>query len=224
MNKVTDLVLIGAANNFYEISEIIRAINSIELKYNIIGILDDDISTHGELMNGIKVIGRLNLAKKIENAKFVFGIGSSKTKHIRHKIIQSIGIDESRYETIVHPTAIIDPSAVISNGCVLHSGSFIGNNARLESFVTVAVNSAIGPFAILEKFSMITSLVVVLFGAKIGRSSFIGSNSCIAENVEIGKGAIVGAGTVISRSIPSGAFFLGNPCRMINKLEIPDDL
>ena len=224
MSKVTDLILIGASNNFYEISEIIRAINKIEIKYNIVGVLDDDVSTHGQLKHGVNVLGSLDEAKKISNVKFVFGIGSSKTKNIRHKIIDLIGIEESKYETIIHPTAIVDPSAIIGNGCILHSGSFIGNNARLESFVTVAVNSAIGPFAVLEKFSMITSLVVVLFGAKIGRSAFVGSNSCIAENVNIGKGVIVGAGTVISRNIPSGTFFLGNPCRMINKFDIPEDL
>ncbi len=224
MLKVKELILIGAANNFFEISEIIRAINNIEERYKIIGVLDDDDTKHGTFMNEILVLGSLNRVKEFDNVQFVFGIGSSQTKHIRHKIIEKLGIEESRFETIIHPTSIIDPSATIGNGCILHNGSFIGNNARLESFVTVAVNSAIGPFAILEAFSMITSLVVVLFGAKIGRSSFIGSNSCIAENVEIGKGSIVGAGTVISRNIPSGTFFLGNPCRMINKFEIPEDL
>jgi acetyltransferase-like isoleucine patch superfamily enzyme len=71
---------------------------------------------------------------------------------------------------------------------------------------------------------MITSLVVVLSNAKIGMAAFIGSCSCITENVSIGKGVMIGAGTIISRDIPDGAFFLGNPARMINKIELPTDL
>lgn len=224
MKKVVDLVFIGAGTAFYEIYEFIRCINLKEEKYRLIAIVDDNVNTHGSVLNGVRVVGNLECVHNYPNAKFIFGIGSMKTRLIRNRIFNKLNLDINRFETIIHPTAIIDPSAKISAGCIIHPGACIGNDVVLEEFSIVAVNSAIGPFARIQSFAMITSLVAVLSNVNVGRAVFIGSCSCITENVSIGNGSMIGAGTVISRDLPEGVFFLGNPGRLISKIEIPEDL
>jgi acetyltransferase-like isoleucine patch superfamily enzyme len=34
---------------------------------------------------------------------------------------------------------------------------------------------------------------------------------------------MIGAGTVVSRNIDKGCFFLGNPGRLINRIELPEE-
>jgi acetyltransferase-like isoleucine patch superfamily enzyme len=45
----------------------------------------------------------------------------------------------------------------------------------------------------------------------IGNHVMIGANSTILPGVVIGDGAIVGAGTVVHKDVPPGAFVVGNP-------------
>jgi acetyltransferase-like isoleucine patch superfamily enzyme len=46
----------------------------------------------------------------------------------------------------------------------------------------------------------------------------------VTEQVEIGHGSMIGAGTVVSRNVDVGCFFLGNPARLINRMDVPEDL
>lgn len=48
---------------------------------------------------------------------------------------------------------------------------------------------------------------------------FIGANSIILKGVTIGEKAIVGAGSVVTRSIPDGEIWAGNPAKFIRKIK-----
>ncbi|MEX0337533.1 MAG: hypothetical protein AB3N11_00695 [Arenibacterium sp.] len=45
-----------------------------------------------------------------------------------------------------------------------------------------------------------------------GNNVWIGGGSTILPSVEIGDGTTIGVGSVVTKSIPSGGFFFGNPC------------
>lgn len=48
---------------------------------------------------------------------------------------------------------------------------------------------------------------------------WVGANCIILKGVTIGKGSLIGAGSVVTKSIPSGVVAAGNPCRVIRELE-----
>lgn len=224
MNAIKEIVFLGASTAFLEVSEIINAINSIEKTYKVIAILDDNKDLHGHSMKGVEVVGPLSIAKEFVGSYFVFGIGSMKTRLIRHEIMHNLGIDVSRFVSIIHPSAIIDGSATIDHGCIIHPGVCIGNDVRVDPFSIIAVNSAIGPYAHIGAFAMVTSLVAILTGSEIGKAAFVGACSCVTENVNVGNGCMIGVGSVVSRNLDKGVFFLGNPGRVLNKVELPIEL
>ena len=222
--KITQLVFLGASTAFFEVSEIIRNINIVKKKFKIVAILDDNKTLHDKKLNNIEIIGNLDLVKDFYGKKFVFGIGSMKTRLIRHKIFERLNLPDNRFQTIIHPSANIDPSAKIGNGSIIHPGVFVGNNVCLDPFSIVAVNSAIGPYSHVGRFAMITSLVTILSGVTIGKSAFIGASSCLAENIKVGSGAFIGIGSIIGRDVKPGAFVLGNPGRVISLEKVPSEL
>lgn len=54
----------------------------------------------------------------------------------------------------------------------------------------------------------------------IGQDSWIGANVCILPNVKIGRHCVIGAGSVVTKSIPDFHIAVGNPARILKKINI----
>lgn len=50
---------------------------------------------------------------------------------------------------------------------------------------------------------------------KVGSNVWIGGNVCVLPGVTIGDNSVIGAGSVVTRDIPSGVVAAGNPCQVI---------
>lgn len=56
----------------------------------------------------------------------------------------------------------------------------------------------------------------------IGDNVWIGGGTIICPGVTIGTNTTIGAGSVVTRDIPVSVVAVGNPCRVIKKVETPD--
>ena len=52
----------------------------------------------------------------------------------------------------------------------------------------------------------------------IGDDASIGSGSVILCGIVIGAGAMIGAGAVVTKSIPPGEIWVGNPAKFLRKV------
>ncbi len=223
--QIKQLVFLGAATAFSEISEIIRDINkSGNQQYKIIAILDDNQLLHGSEIDGVPVCGDLSMVHHYPNAQFIFGIGSYKTRLLRHEIIKRLKISQERFISIIHPSSKIYPKVKIGHGCIIHPGVTICEGAELGAFSIVTFNSVIAPKVILEPYAMITTMSCILTGAVIGHSAFIGVRSVVGENIKIGKGAVVIMGSIVFQKVPEGGTVQGNPAKLLYQTKIPNTL
>lgn len=53
----------------------------------------------------------------------------------------------------------------------------------------------------------------------IGEDVWVGGSAVICPGVSIGDRSVIGAGSVVTKDIPSDVFAAGNPCRVIRGLE-----
>lgn len=56
----------------------------------------------------------------------------------------------------------------------------------------------------------------------IGNNCWIGGNSVICPGVHIGDNVVIGAGSVVTKDIPSWSIAAGNPCKVIRKITDED--
>ena len=56
----------------------------------------------------------------------------------------------------------------------------------------------------------------------IGNDVWIGANVTVLPGVTIGSNTVIGAGSVVTKDIPSGVIALGNPCRVIRNITEKD--
>lgn len=53
----------------------------------------------------------------------------------------------------------------------------------------------------------------------LGNNIYIGANVTILKGVSIGDNCVIGAGSVVSRSIPSNSVAVGNPCKVVTSID-----
>lgn len=54
---------------------------------------------------------------------------------------------------------------------------------------------------------------------EICRGAYLGMNTLVVKPVTIGENAIVGAGSIVTKNIPAGEVWAGNPARFLRKIE-----
>jgi len=57
---------------------------------------------------------------------------------------------------------------------------------------------------------------------EIGTDVWVGGGAIICPGVRIGERTVIGAGSVVTRDVPSGVLAAGNPCRVLRDLEKTD--
>lgn len=55
---------------------------------------------------------------------------------------------------------------------------------------------------------------------KVGSNVWIGGNACVMPGVTIGDNVVIGAGSVVTKDIPSNVVAVGNPCKVIKDIYI----
>lgn len=102
--------------------------------------------------------------------------------------------------------------------------SGLGKNCEINGPVEIGDNLMMGPDVIIytenHEFSRKDIPMNQQGGSgvkkvKIGNDVWIGARVIILPGVKIGDGAIVGAGSVVTKSVPSYAIVAGNPARLI---------
>ena len=56
----------------------------------------------------------------------------------------------------------------------------------------------------------------------IGRNCWIGAGAVILPGVTIGDNSVIGAGSVVTKDIPKNVVAVGNPCRVLRKIDEHD--
>ena len=54
---------------------------------------------------------------------------------------------------------------------------------------------------------------------KVGNNVWIGGNVCVLPGVTIGDNCVIGAGSVVNKNIPKNSIAVGNPCKVIKRLQ-----
>lgn len=89
-----------------------------------------------------------------------------------------------------------------------HGGVFIGDGVMVASHV--AISSLTHNYNEKEMYKTLIKKKVC-----IGSNVWIGSHAIILPGINIGEGAVIGAGSIVTRDVPSNAIVVGNPASII---------
>ena len=205
-------VFLGAGGHARVLIEIVRLVRPFEL----VGLLDADPGRRGQAVDGIPILGGDELLARLRGegvtGAFVAfaSIRDTGARSRAYALLREHGYESP---TLVHPRAIVSPSATLGAGVAVLAGAVVGTGARLGE--NAIVNSA----AIVEHDCRIGDSAHVASGARlagaveVGAGAHVGIGAVVREGIAIGERAIVGAGAVVVADVPAGAIVVGNPAR-----------
>jgi sugar O-acyltransferase (sialic acid O-acetyltransferase NeuD family) len=198
---MVDLVLWGAGGHGKVVLEVARAMGG----FGAISFFDDAFRG-GEVFEAGRYLESLNGVRP----HFVVSIGRNEMRAACFQRALDSGLLPV---TLVHPSAVISPSAGLEEGtvvmarAVINAGACIGRNCIVNTAAVVEHDCRIGDHVHLSPG--------VLLGGGVTVRSFalVGIGAIVLPGAEIGEGAIVGAGAVVLDTVAAGATVAGTPAK-----------
>ena len=103
---------------------------------------------------------------------------------------------------VVMAGCIINPKAIIGDFCFFATGAQIEHDCIINDYVSISAGTVTGGHV------------------KIGRLSAITIGVTIIDRLEIGENTVVGAGSLVTKSLPSNILAYGIPAKKIRDREV----
>lgn len=108
---------------------------------------------------------------------------------------------------------LVENQAIIGNRCTIKSGVQIWDGIELEDEVFVGANVSFTN----DKYPHSHCKEWTLLKTKVCKGATIGAGSTILPGLTIGEGAMIAAGSVVTKDVPAGELWVGNPAHCISK-------
>jgi sugar O-acyltransferase (sialic acid O-acetyltransferase NeuD family) len=181
--------------------------------FDLVGVLDDDRSRVGATFGSSAVVGGIDDAVGFPDARFVVCAGGGLVRRRIVSRLAALGIGAARYATV------IDPSAVVPDGCTVGPGSILLSHVSLTAAVSVGRHVVIMPQAVLTHDNRIDDYATICAGValggqvRIGSAAYLGMNSSVRPHLRVGDNATLGMGSVLLQDLPDDRTWAGNPAR-----------
>jgi acetyltransferase-like isoleucine patch superfamily enzyme len=148
-----------------------------------------------------------------------------------HTVIYAGNVIGDNFQTghavILRESNIIGNDVSVGTGSVVEHHVDIGNNVRIHSKVFIPELSSlkdecwIGPNVVFTNamYPQSKNVKQNLKGPTIMPKAKIGANSTILPGIVIGENSLVGAGSVVTKDVPTAKVIAGNPAKIIKDIK-----
>jgi UDP-perosamine 4-acetyltransferase len=185
------------------------------LGYTVKGFYDETEKKIDTLVMGVKVIDKFsNLENNEINGKnFIVAIGNNEA---RYNIMTEINQHGGITPTLIHPSAIISPSAKIGKGVYIQANAYIWTKVKIDDFCIISPNVVICHHTSIGKACLISNVSGVGASIRIKDKVFVGMGATIVTGLDvIGENSVIGAGAVVLKNLPPNSRVAGVPAKQL---------
>jgi len=184
-------------------------------EYEVAGLLDDDVSLHGKVVGGVRVLGGIDVALDHPEADLVVCVGSGRGRGTLVCRLADMGVDEKRFGKVV------DPSAMVPANCLIGAGTILLARVVLTADVTVGRHVVAMPGVVMTHddvvgdYATLCAGVVLGGGVHVGPRAYIGMNASVRQNVRVGDDSTLGMGSALVGDLPERQTWVGVPAHAL---------
>ena len=178
----------------------------------VLGFVDADPEKKD--VEGLRRLGEVEyIAETYKSDKILLanGFGSIGTPGARLKYFDMYKELGFHFISVVHPKAIVSPSANLEEGVQIMAGAIVqpgvsvGKNSIINTGVSIDHDCTIGAHVHVAPRATLSGAV------RVGDYAHIGTGAVVIQGIEIGAESMVGAGSVVIKEVEKGTTVLGNP-------------
>jgi sugar O-acyltransferase (sialic acid O-acetyltransferase NeuD family) len=197
----TRVIIIGAGGHAKEVIDTVRACGR-----HVIA-MDDDPEKWGKDVLG----ARISAIDEKSSHGALIAIGDNARRKER---CRSLGF---HWETAIHPTAWVAPTARLGRGTVVFAGAVIQSDVVIGDHVIVNCGATISHDCVIGDFAHIAPGAHLAGNVRVGEGAFIGIGSTVIQQVAIGAWTTVGAGAVVLDDLAESMVVVGVPAKPIHR-------
>jgi sugar O-acyltransferase (sialic acid O-acetyltransferase NeuD family) len=174
----------------------------------------ETVRTAGPLVNGYGVLSEAEFFNAAGAKQFNIAISDSK---VRQEIAERfVRLGAEPIELRSADTVMYDHN-VIAEGAIFCSGSIITSDAKIGRYFHSNLQSYIAHDCLIGDFVTFAPRVACNGNVVIEDHAYIGTGAMIRQGLRIGRGATVGMGAVVTKDVPAGQTWVGNPARALSR-------
>ncbi|HZW02738.1 MAG TPA: acetyltransferase [Anaerolineaceae bacterium] len=198
----TALIVFGGGGQGRTVIDLVRTIGA----HRLAGVVDDGLPAGSEVL-GVPVLGGAEALAEWRRKGVclaVNAVGGIGNVAVRVKVYEILARAGFACPTLVHPSTVIEASAVLAGGVQILAQSYIGSAARIgygtliNAGVIVSHDCNLGQCVNLSPGAALAGGVIVEDFAQIGM------NATVNIGVRIGSMAQVGNGATVKADVPAG--------------------
>lgn len=208
MSGESSVVIVGAGGHGKVVAELLQV-----LGYNIVGFIDPDPPQPYVL--GLPVLGGDGLLPSLRRNGVSSAFVALGDNALRQRIGTSLRAMGFTLPTIIHPSAVISPSARIGEGIVIMPLAVVATAAILDDLAIINSSSIVEHDGIIGNAAHIAPGCALGGNVQVGMRTMLGLGSSVRPCIKIGVDAVVGAGSAVVSDVPDGAVVAGVPARAL---------
>lgn len=206
------LAIYGAGSLGKQLYDVAIRVNALEHRWQNIFFIDDIRPERQFYLSDVYRLAEVQ--RMTDRVEAVIANGTPKNRRKMAGVLQQLGISLT---SLIDPSVIISPSAVVREGTVIlsyatiSSDAVVGENTLIQPYVHITHDVHIGANSVF-------SANVALGGKlRIGEECYFGLGACIREELIIGDRALIGMGAVVLHDVNCDSVMVGNPAYILCK-------
>lgn len=213
------LLLVGAGGLARETLAAARSHD--DPQWTPLGFLDDNPATHGTVLDGVPVLGPLEVVHERPEAAVVICTGSSRDPGSRKRIQGRLDLPPDRYGTVLHAAASLARGTEVGPGSVLLAGTVVTAPQRIGAHVVAMPQVVLTHDDQVGDHVTMAARVTLAGGVRVGEGAYLGAGALVREQLSIGDWSLVGMGAVVLADVPAYEVWVGNPARRLRSMDAP---
>jgi len=204
------VVVIGAGGHASVAIDILRLSG-----FTTIGIIDDNPLLHGELVEGVPIVGNNTSLAAIRAAGVTGAFIAVGNNASRIRLADHVAGFQFELVNAIHPTSVIASSVHMGNGILVAANAVVNPRARIDDLCIINTGATVDHDCIIGRGAHLAPGCHLAGSVFVGSETHIGIGASIIQNVSVGDDVMIGAGAVVLRDIPNGRTAYGIPARCV---------